>query len=177
MDNKMTFDYVAPKDALVIKAVDWQQSKPSVSHLLVEFLSEKFPYHEVDCYDYTGASATPGDWKAPQLVISNKTIGWLQNNYTTFTPSSWPNARDEYQSLKLADPNFFDIFHKMAIYEFGYDPMKPGSREAYMGSVDFEDFNPDLMKIYHSTRDKDSKFKYSPSYFLGTNFSRFMWTK
>lgn len=150
------FDYVNP-DIITVKAVDiTPPPKPSATSILIEFLKEKFPYQTIESFDYTGGYAQPADWKAPELAINNSVIGWLQQNYTTFVPYSHPNARDEYKEVKLANPNFFNIFHKMAIYEFGYDPLKPGSRESYMAcSIDeWEKFNPEIMKIYHSLKYK-----------------------
>lgn len=147
------FSYSPPKDALVINMVDIIPQQPTAANLLIDFLKEKFPYQSIGYYDYTGGGAQPGDWKAPELTINNYCIGWLQQNYTTFVPYSYPNAKKKYKSIKLANPKFLEIFHKMAIYEFGYDPLKPGSREAYMAN-EFEDFHPEIMKIYHSMKYK-----------------------
>lgn len=154
--HKYKVSFVTPKDILIVKQIPISPKQPTVGNLLIDFLKEKFPYQSIEYYDYTNSSAQPGDWKAPTLSINSTTIGWLQQNYTTFVPYSFPNARKKYKSIKLANPKFFDIFHKMAIYEFGYDPLKPGSREAYMESpIDkFEDFHPEIMKIYHSLKYK-----------------------
>lgn len=125
--------------------------KPTVLDILMDFLAPKFPHQQVTSTDYTSSPAQPGDYTGPYISIGPRIIGYLQQNYTIFVPFSYPNAREEYKSIKIADPKFFDIFHKMAIYEFGYDPAKPGSREAYMdmSSCEYELFHKDVFKIYY----------------------------
>lgn len=125
--------------------------KPTVIDLLLEFLSPRFPHQQITSTDFTGSQAQPGDWHSPYISIGPRIVGYLQKNYTVFVPFSHPNAREEFKEVRIADPKFFDIFHKMATYEVGYDPLIPGSREAYMDNsiCEYERFHKDVFKIYY----------------------------
>lgn len=121
----------------------------SIQSILFDFFYEKFPHHNIQYVIYHGAA--PGDYNGPHFRINDKIIGHLIFNFTEFTPFSAPNARKKYRTIKIHQPDFLDLIHKMAIYELGYDPLRPGSREAFMGTIkEWEEFHPDVMKIYYS---------------------------
>lgn len=123
----------------------------ALHNVLTDFLHEKFPYQDIEWVCYEGG-AQPGDYKAPCFRINGHVIGWFYNNYTEFQTRSSPNAKDQYKTIKVADPNFLDIFHKMAVYELGYDPLKPGSRDHWLlyNTKEYEAFHPELYEIFYS---------------------------
>jgi hypothetical protein len=131
--------------------IEVPEYKPNIVDILMDYLNKTFPHLGVSSTDYTSSPAQPGDYHSPYITVGSRIVGYLQKNYTVFVPFSAPNAREQYKEIKIADPNFFDIFHKMAVYEVGYDPLIPGSREAFMDTsiCEYERFHEDIFKIYY----------------------------
>lgn len=120
--------------------------------ILLDFLGPRFPYHNIIATDYSNSPCQPGDYTSPYITINDRIVGYLQEHYTVFIPGSYPNAREKYKAINLANPDFFEIFHKVAIYEFGYNPLDSVSREVFIqGPIsEYEAYHKDLYEIYWS---------------------------
>ena len=114
----------------------------TLNKILIDFLKEKFPHHTIEYLSYISIPDCEG--KASELKINNKVIGWLIKNETAFIPYSHINIKPKYRELQAADPHFLEIFHKMAIWEVGYDPLRAYT---YMLKYDIRN-SPDMLKIY-----------------------------
>lgn len=123
--------------------------------LIFKFLAEKFPFHDIEYIYYSPLGPQPGDYKAPEFKVAGHTLGWLVDK-NQFVPRHNTYIKREFDAISIADPQFFDILHIIAIYEVGYDPLKPGSREAYMandnetGMREYIKLHPELNIVYWS---------------------------
>lgn len=92
--------------------------------IISKFLQEKF--HVPVSYS---ATDVPGEFI---FQMYGSWIGCLERH--RFVPYSWPNARDNWKELNIADPNFFNKLYVVAQYEIGIH--NAATKEAFWVAAD-----------------------------------------